>query len=327
MSLKAAILPTKLQTAAPVSFPVVQNTFAMAHARIEEVSDSDLSDPSEGDIDDFVESDILRAKAPATSQSTALSSQPATAAARQQPQPSLFPGTQAPSAGLQQSDVAGYQCLYPIYFDASRTRAEGRRVPSHLAVKNPLAREIATACAALRVSPVFEAMKAHPQDWANPGRVRVNIKDPNNPYAKQIKNKHHLYILVAEHLRKNPTGEQSAGLRTVRIPGLPGHPKNDEDWPKPAVPKGWKINEYVPAYSNAMTGGGVSENALRDMMREMGGMGGGPGGPGGMGGMADMMNMLGGMGGAGAGVGASPGLSGSAGQLEQGKKEKKKGKK
>ncbi|KAK6071417.1 signal recognition particle subunit SRP19 [Seiridium cupressi] len=293
----------------------------MSHARIEEVSDSDLSDPSEGDIDDFVETDILRAKAPPAA------SKPASSSSSQQPgpafgQPSLFPGTTAPGQGLQQSDVAGYQCLYPIYFDASRTRAEGRRVPSHLAVKNPLAREIATACASLRVSPVFEAMKTHPQDWANPGRVRVNLKDPANPYAKEIKNKHHLYILVAEHLRKNPTGERSAGLRTVRIPGLPGHPNDEDKWPKPAVPKSWKINEYVPAYSSAMTGGGVSENALRDMMKEMGGMGGAPGGPGGMGGMADMMNMLGGMGGGGAGP------SGSAGQIEQsGKKEKKKGKK
>ncbi|KAH6656222.1 hypothetical protein BKA67DRAFT_551278 [Truncatella angustata] len=164
-------------------------------------------------------------------------------------------------------------------------------------------------------------MKTHPQDWANPGRVRVNLRDPANPYARQVKNKHHLYVLVAEHLRQNPTGEQSAGLRTVRIPGLPGHPKPDEKWPKPAVPKSWKINEYVPAYSSAMTGGGVSENALGDMMREMGGMGGAPGGaPGGMPGMADMMSMFGGMGGAGP--------SGGAGQLEQGgKKDKKKGKK
>ncbi|PNH58332.1 hypothetical protein VD0002_g9190, partial [Verticillium dahliae] len=35
----------------------------MSHARIEEVSDSDLesaSDPSEGDIDDFDDADILR---------------------------------------------------------------------------------------------------------------------------------------------------------------------------------------------------------------------------------------------------------------------------
>ncbi|ETS77573.1 hypothetical protein PFICI_11447 [Pestalotiopsis fici W106-1] len=289
----------------------------MSHARIEEVSDSDLSDPSEGDIDDFVDSDILRAVAP----KAAPQQQQRPPPQQQQAQPNnLFPGTTTPGPGIQQSDVAGYQCLYPIYFDASRTRAEGRRVPAHLAVENPLAREIATACAALRVSPVFEAMKTHPQDWANPGRVRVNIKDPNNPYLKDIKNKHHLYILVAEHLRKNPTGERSAGLRNVRIPGLPGHPKDDEKWPKPAVPKSWKINEYVPAYSSAMTGGGVSENALRDMMREMGGA---PGGPGGMGGMADMMNMLGGMGGMG-----GPGPSGSAGQLEEGgKKDKKKGKK
>ncbi|KAI1866330.1 hypothetical protein JX265_005267 [Neoarthrinium moseri] len=290
----------------------------MSHPRIEEVSDSDLSDPSEGDIDDFDESEIIRAKPVSSSKAPAVSQQ-------QQQQPALFnplnaaSGTQVPS-NLQPADVAGYQCLYPIYFDASRTRAEGRRVAAGLAVRNPLAREIAAACAQLRLSPVFEAAKLHPQDWANPGRVRVNLRDAQNPYAKQVKNKHHLYVLVAKHLRENPTTDASDSLRRVRIQGLPGHPADGDKWPRPAVPKGWKINELVPAYSNAMTGGGVSENAFRDIMKEMGGAGGAGGMPG-MGGMADMMNMLGGgMGGGGAGP------SGAADQSGGGGKKNKKGK-
>jgi signal recognition particle subunit SRP19 len=297
----------------------------MSHPRIEEVSDSDLSDPSEGDIDDFVESDILRARNPAPSKPAAAA--PVTAATpppRPSPGPGggaqLFPGA---SGNLQQSDVAGYQCLYPIYFDASRTRAEGRRVPKSQAVANPLAREIATACAALRVSPVFEAHKAHPQDWANPGRVRVHLRDPQNPYAGQIRNKHHLYELVAKHLREHPTTEHSDALRRVRIQGLPGQPAESDPWPRPAVPRGWKINEFVPSFSNAMTGGGVSENMMRDMMKEMGGAGG----PGGMGGMADMMSMLGNMGGMGGmpgmpGLGAGPSGPGPA-EASAGKKAKK----
>lgn len=305
----------------------------MSHARIEEVSDSDLSDPSEGDIDDFVESDILRARAPAPSQAVvapAAAAPPPRAAPGGGPGAQLFPGA---TGNIQQADVAGWQCLYPIYFDASRTRAEGRRVPKSQAVANPLAREIATACAALRVSPVFEAHRAHPQDWANPGRVRVHLKDPNNPNAAAIRNKHHLYALVAAHLRANPTTERSEALRRVRIQGLPGQPGEEDPWPRPAVPRGWKINEFVPSYSNAMTGGGVSENMMRDMMKEMGGMGG-PGGPGGMGGMADMMSMLGnmgGMGGLGGMMGGGAGPSGAGGssaeQSSSGGKKSKKGKK
>ncbi|KAI0137124.1 signal recognition particle sec65 subunit [Xylariales sp. AK1849] len=285
----------------------------MSHPRIEEVSDSDLSDPSEGDIDDFAESDILRQINP--------SSKPAqgTPSTFQQ-QPNLFNPLNAPqvtTGNIQPADVAGYQVIYPIYFDIARTRAEGRRVSSSLAVKNPLAREIATACATIRISPVFEAMKKHPQDWANPGRVRVNLKDPNNPYAKQIKNKHHLYILIAKHLQQNPTTDQSEALRRVKITGLPGQPGDKDEWPRPAVPRGWKVNELIPAYSSAITGGGVSENAFRDMMKEMGGGAGGPGG--GMGGMGDMMSMLQGAAGPSGGAGAGAGGEQSGG----GKKNKK----
>jgi signal recognition particle subunit SRP19 len=40
--------------------------------------------------------------------------------------------------------------------------------------------------------------------------------------------------------------------------------------PPPAVPKGWKINEILPVYSRALSGGGVSDNLMRDLMREEG---------------------------------------------------------
>ncbi|OTA91041.1 hypothetical protein M434DRAFT_397526 [Hypoxylon sp. CO27-5] len=293
----------------------------MSHPRIEEVSDSDLSDPSEGDIDDFVESDILRQKAPQPSSTSSSSSRPP-------PQPSssgprmVHPSAAPQAQQIQASDIKDYQMLYPVYFDATRSRAEGRRVSKALAVKNPLAREIAAACANLRLSPVFEAHRIHPKDWANPGRVRVKLSKPSsgtksananpNPYAAEVKNKHHLYILVAKHLQAHPTTDQSDALRRIRVPGLSA-PKDDEPWPRPAVPRGWKMGELLPAYSAAMTGGGVSENAFKDMMREMQGGGGGGG---------DMMSMLGqglgGLGGPGAGAGSSE--SGSGGK--KGKKGK-----
>ena len=37
--------------------------------------------------------------------------------------------------------------------------------------------------------------------------------------------------------------------------------------PPPAVPKGYKINEILPLHSPAVSGGGVSENILKDMMQ------------------------------------------------------------
>lgn len=293
----------------------------MSHARIEEVSESDedMSDPSEGDIDDFADTDIIRQIQPKAKPVAAQQPTQSQRPFQQSSNPMINPANLGPQQPqIKPEDIKDYQCLYPCYFDASRSRAEGRRVPASLAVQNPLAREIATACAQLRLQPVFEAHKIHPKDWANPGRVRLPLKDGDNPYAKQIKNKHHLYVLVAKHLQANPTTEQSDSLRRVRVPGLP-MPKDDEAWPKPAVPRGWKMGSLLPAYSAAMTGGGVSEDAFKDMMKDMGGAGGAggagaggmPGLPPGMGSMADMMSMFGG--GGGGGLGGLGGLGGGGG--------------
>ena len=54
----------------------------------------------------------------------------------------------------------------------------------------------------------------------------------------------------------------------VQIPGL----QVDKVPSPPAVPKGWKINEILPVYSPALSGGGVSDNLMRDLMREEAGM-------------------------------------------------------
>ncbi|KAH7155020.1 signal recognition particle, SRP19 subunit [Dactylonectria estremocensis] len=236
----------------------------MSHPRIEEVSDSDLdTDPEEADIDDFDDADIMR-RVP-----DAAPAKPAAAASHilnpanvPQPQTSTLPQTADRSA------YADFQCLYPVYFDAARSRAEGRRVPAELAVKDPLAREIANACSRLRLPTLFEPEKVHPKDWANPGRVKVGLK---KAHGTPINNKHHLYRLVAEHLQENPTTADSPGLR-VRIGGVL-QPDPAKPYPKPAVPRGWKMGELVPYLSAAMTGGGVSENLFKDMMKEMQGGG------------------------------------------------------
>jgi len=285
------------------------------HPRVEEVEDSDveMSDPSEGDIDDFTDADILRRVDAPVSSATSNKQPPS----RPQPQAQAGQGGQhqfarplAQPQGFPQmvtttddSAFRSYQCLYPVYFDAARSRAQGRRVSRDLAVRNPLATEIVRACELLRISPVFEAGKLHPKDWANPGRVKVQLKDGQS----KVKNKHHLYLLVADHLRKNPTTDTSPALR-VAIRGAPPPPqvKSGEAWPRPAVPRGWKIGELLPYYSPAMTGGGVSENLLKDMMKEMQGGGG------------DMASML-----AAAGAGGPGPSSGGGGE---GRKKDKKGK-
>jgi signal recognition particle subunit SRP19 len=113
--------------------------------RIEEVDDSDLesdsnSDPEEVDIDDV----------------QALISPRNISAASSMPSQLLQPQSPAIKTSTDREKSKHYQCLYPVYFDKARTRAEGRRVGQALAVENPLAREMADAAANLGLRTVFE---------------------------------------------------------------------------------------------------------------------------------------------------------------------------
>ncbi|EKD19539.1 uncharacterized protein L3040_002582 [Drepanopeziza brunnea f. sp. 'multigermtubi'] len=286
----------------------------MSHARIEEASDSD---PSEGDISDISDSDdldereILRARPSAPSKPAPSSS------SSNKPPPSAAPKVQTAPDGTRfmqaedQSKYAAFQCVYPVYFDASRSRKEGRMVGKELAVANPLAREIVNACSRLGLETLFEPTKIHPKDWANPGRVKIKLKGGRNG---RVKNKHHLYILISAHLKANPTTPSTASQ--VQVPGIPPRDPS-KPYPEPSVPKGWKMSTLLPHYSPALTGGGVSDNFLGDMMKEMGGAGGAGGMPG-IPGMPDLSAMQAMMGG-GPGPSTQP-----QGAIEGKKKDKKK---
>ncbi|QUC23914.1 uncharacterized protein UV8b_08155 [Ustilaginoidea virens] len=259
-------------TSSHPSLPAPQLSITMAHPRVEEVSDSDPDVPdiaSLQDDTDFADSDIMRRVSAAQPPQQQL--QPPRLP-RPSPPPPPPPPPQHPQQPQQlpPHDADQYrsaQCLYPVYFDATRSRAQGRRVAAALAVANPLAHDIASACARLRLPTFFEPQKTHPKDWANPGRVRVALK-PDAAVSK-----HRLYALVAKQLQKSPTTESSPGLR-VRMKGL-AEPPEGAAYPRPAVPRGWKMGEWLPYLSPALTGGGVSETLLRDMMKEMQ-MGGDP---------------------------------------------------
>ncbi|KAL1630281.1 signal recognition particle subunit [Neofusicoccum ribis] len=237
--------------------------------RIEEVSDSEPEDmdPSDFDPQAFAQS-MMAASGAGPSSSPGGGGVPFSPALAPQ---SPFPGGN-PNAAAQRAAEAemrekskNWQCIYPVYFDASRTRAEGRRVAKELAVASPLARDMVDAVAALGLTQVvFEPGKTHPKDWSNPGRVRVLVKKEDGTLVNsKVKNKHHLYNLVAAYLKEHPTTEDSP--MRLRIAGVPP-PK---ELKPPAVPRGWKVNPIVPLHSPALSGGGVSENLFKDMMAEM----------------------------------------------------------
>jgi signal recognition particle subunit SRP19 len=80
------------------------------------------------------------------------------------------------------------------------------------------------------------------------------------------------------------------------------------------------MSTILPHYSPGLTGGGVSENFLKDMMAEMQNAGGAPGLGGGMPDMAALQGMMG-----GAGMGPSASGSGGEGKPKKEKKKKIKG--
>lgn len=299
----------------------------MSHARVEELSDSDsdpeIDDPSAISFPQSSSSIIAPANIPQPGTSkfpTPRPSPPQNGSQSQNPNfmPTVLRPTGPTSKSITLDSIKTHSTLYPIYFDASRSRAQGRRVSSALAVRNPLARELAEACqyvssslASNRLQIAFEPDKLHPKDWANPGRVRISLRDKTTgkPLSAAVKNKSHLYILVARYLQAHPTTKESP--LKLQIQGVQAPEKLEP----PAVPRGWKINEILPLHSPAMTGGGVSENLFKDMMAEMQGVGGA-----GVGGQLPpgLAGMLGGAGGSG----SRPASSGDGGK----KKDKKKGK-
>lgn len=149
------------------------------HARIEEVSDSDLeSDPSEQDLEDFAPISLARPSAPTLPTPTQHDFAQIQAAAAQRT-------ASSPANDLK---IKKYQCLYPLYFDVNRSRAQGRRVGKEFAVRNPLAREIVDAVQLLGLDTVFEPGKTHPKDWSNPGRVRVLVKENGSARNRAVQN-------------------------------------------------------------------------------------------------------------------------------------------
>lgn len=258
------------------------------HARIEEISSSESdSDP---DIMDPTSLAVLEPIQPRQQAVAAPTPAPA------QPQRASIQGTRQTIPKMDHSWVT----LYPLYFDAGATRAQGRRVGKSDAVKNPLAKALADALGSVvpggrMQSIIFEPGKRHPADWSNPGRVSVKVRDESGRWViGGVKNskfcsffsfsgglyesfkesllidvvaERMLYKVVSGYLKKHPTTASDPFSLPVR--GLPV-PEGDT-MPPPAVPRGWRINDILPLHSAAVTGGGVSDNIMKDIQAAMAG--------------------------------------------------------
>lgn len=147
----------------------------------------------------------------------------------------------------EREQISKFQIIYPCYFDKNRSHKEGRRVSVDKAVENPLAYTISNACRKLQIPVLLELDKNHPQDFGNPGRVRVLVKEDGSPQG-EFKNKRSLFNAIADYLKSNPTT-----LQTIDPKGsMPCPSEYEQDFTPEEIPrvKGFKMNTIVPIHSN-----------------------------------------------------------------------------
>lgn len=77
--------------------------------------------------------------------------------------------------------------LWPQYFDAGLSRAQGRRVPAKLAVKKPDAKWVEAAAKKAGLKPELEEDAKHPSlHYKKSGRVLVAKKDSKEAVIRTV---------------------------------------------------------------------------------------------------------------------------------------------
>lgn len=112
--------------------------------------------------------------------------------------------------------------IYPIYFDAKRRYEKGcRRVTYKESSMWPKSEDLVRAASKLTVFHVHEPRKAHPRDWENPGRIKVQLfNQDGKPLHQKYPNKKELLRALAAIIQPECGGPP---------PPLPAHPKKKVD--------------------------------------------------------------------------------------------------
>jgi signal recognition particle subunit SRP19 len=150
------------------------------------------------------------------------------------------------------TDITPYKtwtCIYPIYLDAKRPYGQ-RRVSRAKGLWWPLSKDIADAANRLGLGTLHEVTKAHPRDWENPGRVRVQWKKDGKLVNPVIKTKKQLFEMICYQLQllkpeNIPKPPYNLGKLPIPIPpsqkasdGPQTQPPSSNPTPTTNAPKG-----------------------------------------------------------------------------------------
>lgn len=77
--------------------------------------------------------------------------------------------------------------IWPAYFDSTKTRSDGRRIPKNLAVPSPKILEIKEAVEKLGLNYELVLDAGYPKTpWLKTGMLLVTKKEPKNKLIKKI---------------------------------------------------------------------------------------------------------------------------------------------
>jgi signal recognition particle subunit SRP19 len=77
--------------------------------------------------------------------------------------------------------------IWPAYFDLTKTRAKGRRVPRNLAVQSPKIVEVEEAARLLGLKPELRVDVGYPKaPWSKVGMILVEKKSSKEQIIKRI---------------------------------------------------------------------------------------------------------------------------------------------
>jgi signal recognition particle subunit SRP19 len=80
--------------------------------------------------------------------------------------------------------------IWPIYFDNSLSRIEGRKVSKKYAVEKPSIESIIKAAKSLGLNPTLEKDKAYPsRHWKKEGRILVDKNESKRKILVKIANR------------------------------------------------------------------------------------------------------------------------------------------
>ena len=80
--------------------------------------------------------------------------------------------------------------IWPLYFDKTLTRKQGRKVSRKYAVEKPQIDSLLKAARSLGLNPINEKSKSHPsRPFMKEGRILVDNKSSKSTTLKQIANR------------------------------------------------------------------------------------------------------------------------------------------